>query len=84
MRGNWLDRPQWVALDAPFTTGPESRKAQEYVDVCRQFDVEHAWRYFQRNGNTFCNLYVADCTRALGCPIPHWYDRETEIGRAHV
>ena len=76
MKGNWLDKPQWVPLRAPFTTGPESRKAQEYVDVCRQFDVEHAWRYLPRSNKTFCNIYVADCTAALGCGIPHWIDEE--------
>jgi len=73
----WVNRPQWVDLVAPMQTDAESRKAQEYVDVCRQFEVEHAWRYLPRNGATYCNIYVTDCTSALGCKIPHWYDPDT-------
>lgn len=77
MGAPWLDKPQWVEILAPFRTDASARKAQEYVDVCRQFDVEHAWRYLPRKPKTFCNIYVSDCTAALGCGIPHWYNPET-------
>lgn len=78
----WLAKPPWKPVNAPRTCGPDARRAQEYVDICAQFDVVHAWRYQPRSKTTFCNIYVWDCTRALGCEIPHWYEPKTGAATA--
>ena len=65
----------WVLLNAPHTATAASRRGQELVDICAQFDVVHEPRYAKRNGATYCNIFVWDCTRALGAEVPHWvYD----------
>ena len=72
----WREKAPWLPIRAPHQADASARRAQEYVDVCAQFDVEHAWRYRPREGLTFCNIFVWDCTCALGCEIPHWADDE--------
>ena len=61
-------------IDAPLTSAPGSRSADEYNAVIDQFDVENNPRYAQRNGNTYCNIFASDVTRAMGAEIPHWVD----------
>jgi hypothetical protein len=43
------------------------------VDIVTQFQVETAKRYAAADGKTFCNIFVWDVTRALGCELPHWW-----------
>lgn len=45
-----------------------------YEKVLYQFGVTSNPRYAPRNGNTYCNIYVWDATRAMGAEIPHWID----------
>ena len=73
----WLDKEPWIPLRPLRSASSKSRRSQDYVDVCAQFQVLTARRYRPRNGQTFCNIYAWDCTSALGCEIPHWYDQET-------
>jgi monofunctional glycosyltransferase len=54
-----------------------------------QFQVESNPRY-RRNradrGETYCNIYVWDVTRAMGAEVPHWVDdagNPKEPGRGH-
>lgn len=63
---------QAVALDAPTTNAAGQRSAGALRAVAAQFQVETAKRYRPRDGKTFCNIYIWDVTRALGCEIPHW------------
>lgn len=55
------------------------RSPENYWAALRQFDVEHAVRYQVWNKRTFCNIFVWDGTRALGCEIPHWVDKDGTI-----
>lgn len=60
------------------TSQAGNRSAQALNNVIRQFHVESAERYRPyRNGNTYCNIFVWDVTRALGCEIPHYLDKES-------
>lgn len=60
--------------DAPVQGDPDARSADTYNRVIDQFDVENNPRYAQRNGNTYCNIFAWDVTRAMGTEIPHWVD----------
>ncbi|MBL8954131.1 MAG: hypothetical protein JNK82_25365 [Myxococcaceae bacterium] len=61
-------------IDAPLTSTSADRSAEEYDAVIDQFAVETNPRYAQRNGNTYCNIFASDVTRAMGAEIPHWVD----------
>lgn len=69
----WLSRWQYESSTAPITSGSERRDASVLVRVVSQFDVENQDRYRPgKPGPTWCNIFVWDCTRALGCEVPHW------------
>ena len=66
----WLSVPAWVPIDIPsakLTLGPE-----KYRHVLRDLQVEKSPRYKARDGLTYCNIFLWDYTRAMGCEIPHW------------
>ena len=69
----WSVKPPWLPVDAPVQGVPGIRTPEAYLDVCKQFDVEKNPRYAPKAGKTYCNIYVWDCTKALGCEIPHWF-----------
>jgi hypothetical protein len=58
--------------EAPNTT---ARQRARYMAILDGLQVESNPRY-QRgrrgHGETYCNLFVADATQALGAPIPLW------------
>lgn len=70
MDANWGNIPPWLPVDLP-----DSRK-QTLHDIITALDVEKALRYAPR-GDTYCNIFVWDVSRAAGCEIPHWYDLQT-------
>ena len=69
---------QWRPTTPSITSGPEYRSPELYRAVIDQFQVETAERYRPfRNGNTYCNIYVWDVTRAMGAEIPLYTDPAT-------
>lgn len=68
------DARQWVAVDAPLRSVPGDRSPYDLRRLLAQFDVERSARYQPTGSATFCNIYVWDATRALGCEIPHWLE----------
>ncbi|MCL1905505.1 MAG: hypothetical protein FWG06_00685 [Clostridiales bacterium] len=73
----FLPRQAWLptALNGVSTAG--RRSAEVLNKVISQFKVESAERYRPyRDGNTYCNIFVWDVTRALGCEIPHYVEKE--------
>ena len=62
-------------MDAPLTNGPGNRDPSTYAQVLNQFAVGNNPRYAPRDGNTYCNIYAWDATKAMGAEIPHWVDR---------
>jgi hypothetical protein len=85
---SWLDRPQWMPVDAPTRSDPSARDRDGLLAVIGQFQVETTWRYrptpTKRGRNTWCNIFVWDVTRALGAEVPHCVDeagRPTAIGQ---
>ena len=62
----------------PFKSNAEGQRgAAAYNEVLADLDVENRYRYQKRNGSTYCNIYVWDATKAMGCEIPHYYDPNT-------
>ena len=61
-------------IDAPVQNDAANRSLTVYASVIDQFDVQNNPRYAIYNGNTYCNFFVWDVTRAMGAEIPHWVD----------
>ncbi len=77
------DTRAWLPVDAPRTNQPGDRSVANYNAVLDQFSVGNNPRYARRNGNTYCNIFVWDATKAMGAEIPHWVDqqgRPAEVG----
>ncbi|HEX8435645.1 LysM peptidoglycan-binding domain-containing protein, partial [Archangium sp.] len=64
----------WIPVDAPVRGDPSNRNASNYNQVIDQFSVNNNPRYSPRGGNTYCNIFAWDVTRAMGAEIPHWVD----------
>lgn len=77
----------WLPADAPQKSKPSERNSARYEAVIDQFEVEKNPRYRrdqQGKGETYCNIFIWDVTRAMGAEIPHWVDQEnnaTVLGR---
>ena len=65
----------WIPVDAPLQNQPGQRDPHRYDQVLNQFGVGSNPRYRPRGGNTYCNIFVWDATRAMGAEIPHWVDQ---------
>lgn len=68
----------WRPIDAPVQNQPGQRDANSYSQVIDQFNVESNGRYekgHQGHGETYCNIFAWDVTKAMGAEIPHWVDR---------
>jgi predicted chitinase/LysM repeat protein len=64
----------WIPVEAPLQGSPSNRNADTYADVIDQFGVASNPRYQPRDGNTYCNIFAWDVTKAMGAEIPHWVD----------
>lgn len=53
--------------------GADARAFCSVYEMAGIIDPQRA-RYRPRDGQTFCNIYVSDITRALQCEIPHVID----------
>jgi len=72
----------WLASNASVTNLPGQRNAATYRAVIDQFNVEANERYrVNKNGqgDTYCNIFTWDVTRAMGAEVPHFI--ETSTGR---
>lgn len=72
----------WIVSNASLTNSPGQRNASIYRSVIDQFNVENNSRYAvnkQGIGDTYCNIFTWDVTRAMGAEVPHFI--ETSTGR---
>lgn len=73
----WLLEHPGREVDAPLRNAKGFRAATVLRHVLEQFQVESAPRYRVRDfdgdgkAETWCNRFVSDATRALGCPVPY-------------
>lgn len=79
--GSIPDTP-WTEINPYKTNAEGQRSASAYNEVLADLDVANRYRYQPRNGNTYCNIYVWDATKAMGCEIPHFYDPNTGMETA--
>ena len=68
----------WETITDPAAIGdPANRNPTAYDNVINQFAVESNPRYTQNQqgiGDTYCNIFASDVTRAMGAEIPHRVD----------
>ncbi|MFZ5815311.1 MAG: hypothetical protein ACOY93_08400 [Bacillota bacterium] len=73
--------PPWLPVTPVIASGPGDRRPELLEAVLRQFRVAENYRYQpnrQGQDETYCNIYLWDCTRALGAEIPHWVNGRGE------
>jgi hypothetical protein len=62
----------WQPVSAPICGGPGDRRPDLLTRIIQQFKVAVNLRHLPKEGNTYCNIFVWDVTKALGAEIPHW------------
>jgi hypothetical protein len=70
----------WLPVTPETVSTPAARDPAVYIQCCRQFPVESHMRYrrgHMGHNETYCNIFMWDCTVALSAEIPHWYDEKT-------
>lgn len=78
----WQGTPPWKPIDIPASKLPQGDK--KLRQVLAELDVENSHRYRATKSDTFCNIFVWDFTRAMGCEVPHWVradGRVTQVGK---
>jgi len=77
-----LPLEHWRPTKHAIESSVGDRSPELYRAVIDQFAVETAERYRPfRDGNTYCNIFMWDVTRAMGAEIPHYTDPETGEAR---
>lgn len=75
----------WKAANPQLTGTVANRSADRLREIIDQFNVESAERYrpYRYGGDTYCNIFVWDVTKALGAEIPHYVDAATGTPRTY-
>ena len=76
----------WKAVTPAVTSSTGNRSAALYRSVLDQFQVETNPRYKVNKygtGDTYCNIFVWDVTRAMNAEIPHYIDAATNAPRLY-
>src|SRR5438128_2575136 len=63
----------------PLTNSPGQRDPAIYSQLINQFAVGHNPRYLPGDGNTCCNIFAWDVSRAMNAEIAHWVDSSGNI-----
>jgi hypothetical protein len=71
-------------VNAPLTNAPGQRDPNTYSQVINQFAVGNNPRYKPGHGDTFCNIFVWDVSRAMGAEVAHWVDAHGGIAAPFV
>lgn len=56
-----------------YSNGSDNRSIAMLAQVLRQFHVDTDPRYQPLEGETYCNIFAWDVSRALACELPHWW-----------
>ncbi|MDP1824896.1 MAG: hypothetical protein Q8L48_16690 [Archangium sp.] len=76
-----LDHP-WLPLTPPMTSGTTSRSGVITDRIVAQFGLDTGKRWQKlveqlagglTKVSTYCNIWLNDITRALGCEVPRWW-----------
>lgn len=71
---SWFAVDPWKPIDVPASKLPHT--PDKLRAVLRDLAVEKSQRYKAREGQTWCNIFLWDVCRAMGCEIPHWVDKD--------
>lgn len=71
---SWFAVDPWKPIDVPSAKLPHT--PDKLWAVLRDLAVEKSKRYKAREGLTYCNVFLWDVCRAMGCEIPHWVDKD--------
>ncbi len=74
------------AVNPLVTSVSSDRSAEQYQKVIEQFSVSSNPRYMvnkKGTGDTYCNIFLWDVTRAMGAEIPHYVDAKTQKARSY-
>lgn len=84
MNNAWLYSAPWQPMTAPLTTGSWCRTPELLDRVIDQFGLGR-WPRWEKHVetradgrkvvSTYCNVWLSDVTRALGCEVPRWWQR---------
>ncbi len=72
-----IPKQQYLEIAPRKTNASDYRSADAYNEVLEDLDVENHARYRRTDNATWCNIYVWDATKAMGCEIPHYYNKHT-------
>lgn len=72
-----IPKQAYLPVSPKKTNAVGERSPEAYNEVMEAFEVSTNPRYQPRNGDTWCNIYVWDVTTAMGCEIPHYYNKTT-------
>lgn len=79
----------WVEVTPDFVNSDKERSPENYRKALAQFEVATNPRYVKGHDNdptngeeTYCNIFLWDATKALGCEVPHWVDLATGVETA--
>lgn len=78
--GQGIPTNSWLASNPSITSTVGSRSGGAYRAVINQFNVETNGRYTvgkQGIGDTYCNIFVWDVTKAMGAEVPHYINAQT-------
>ncbi len=70
----------WIAVNPLTVNHVDERDPEKYKAVIGQFEVETNERYRVNKlgtGDTYCNIFAWDVTRAMGAEIPHYVNAAT-------
>lgn len=84
----WRYSAPWQPMTAALTSGSSCRTPELLERVVSQFGLG-SWPRWEkhvevlsdgaRRIETYCNKWLSDGTRALGCEVPSWWQRGVEI-----
>lgn len=79
----------WIEVTPDYINVESDRSPANYLKAVNQFEVETNPRYVKGHDNdpsngeeTYCNIFLWDCTKALSCEVPHWVDLATGVETA--
>lgn len=82
MNDTMKDPRAWVEVTPDITNAEGQRSPDAYKQVAKQFEVETNPRYVKGHSGgseTYCNIFLWDVTKAMGCEVPHWVDVATGV-----
>lgn len=80
---SWRPDSPWLPCTPPMTSGSLQRSPEITDRIVVQFGLDQGKRWQKHvegeSLSTYCNVWLSDITRALGCEVPRWWLRGAEL-----